>query len=197
MPLLLKFQISIPEGVYFVVRFLKEPPFRYFIQRSLLTRCFLSAYNCQMIFPPKSKFARPGSLIYNPPSWNGLVRISHLNRCNLLYFPLPPFHRKSRRSLEICFVIDLGASRMEDWKMGRAERTAFIKTIFPSFVSQWPPQDTIFAFILLMTSSQREGRLGSKVKGMPRYLIFPQLSYLENPKEQAIRRIDRWSTFQS
>ena len=65
--------------------------------------------------------------------------------------------------------------------MGREERTAFIKTNFPTFVSHWPPQYAVFAFILLTTSVQREGGLGPKVKGRPRYLIFSHLSYPGNP----------------
>ena len=73
--------------------------------------------------------------------------------------------------------------------MGRVERTTFIKTNFPTFVSHWPPKYVIFSFILLITSIQREGGLGPKVKGSPRYLIFSHLSYPRNPKEQAIRRI--------
>ena len=73
--------------------------------------------------------------------------------------------------------------------MGMVERTALIKTGFPAFVNQWPPQETILALILLITSSQSEGGLDPKVNGRPKYLILSHLSNPRHPKEQAIRRI--------
>ena len=70
--------------------------------------------------------------------------------------------------------------------MGRAERTALIKMNFPAFVNHWPPYDTVFALILLITSSQSKGGLGPKVNGRPKYLILSHLSNPEKPDEQAI-----------
>ena len=90
----------------------------------------------------------------------------------------------------------LGARSREDWNMGRDERTALIKIDFPAFVNQWPPQDIIFDFILLNTSSQSEGGLGPKVNGRPKYLTLSRLSKPGNPKEPVIQRIVEWSTFQ-
>ena len=128
-----KFQITVPVGVFEVLKFLKEPPFRYFIQKILLIGWFLFAYNCQISLPPNTRFSNPGSQICNPPSVIDLLRISQLTLCILFWLPLPPFKRKSWRSLDIWAVIDLGARSIEDWKMGRAERIAFIRINLPTF----------------------------------------------------------------
>ena len=71
------------EGCFLIFKFLKEPPFRYFIQQILLTRCFLSTNNYQTSFPPIAIFAKPGSRICNPPSVTGILRMYQLTRCKL------------------------------------------------------------------------------------------------------------------
>ena len=59
---------------------LKDPPLRYFIEKSLLTGRFLSAKICQTSLPPKARLANSGSLICNPSSIIGLLIVSHLTK---------------------------------------------------------------------------------------------------------------------
>ena len=67
--------------------------------------------------------------------------------------------------------------------MGRAETTTLIKINLPALVNHWPPHETILDLILEITSNHREGGLGPRVKGKPKYLIFSHLSNPGKPKE--------------
>ena len=182
-----KFQVKDPLGMFTTWRFLKVPPKRYFFHSTWLTKWLHSENSFHKNFPPIERFVKPLSLVCRPPSNMGLLTMSHLTSCSLFFFPLSPLHRKYRISLDILSMTAFGARRSEDWYIGRAARIDLIIISSPASMSHFPPQEAIFSFILLTTSSQREGLFCLKVKERAKYLIYSQISNLENSKRFAKR----------
>ena len=109
-----KFQIAVHVGSFSGFIVLKDPPLRYFIEKSLLSGWFLSAKIRETSLPPNARLANSGSLICNPPSIIGLLIVSHLTKWILFWFPFPPLQRKSLRILAIWTEMDFGARSNED-----------------------------------------------------------------------------------
>lgn len=93
----------------------------------------------QRSLEPTTIFERTGSLIPKPPLAFGALMIFQLTKWNLLVFDLPPSHRKCLSSWGIDNLTLVCARRGDDWNIGRANKTDFMRTTLLAGLSHWVP----------------------------------------------------------
>jgi len=92
---------------------------------------FFRVTNLQRILEPRAKLEIDISFIPNPPHTHEALKMFQLNTWKRLELDWPHFQRNCLSSWAIAYLILVGESRVENWKIRRVGRTDLIRTTHP------------------------------------------------------------------